>query len=36
MTRIAIMGTGMVGGALARYFRTQHVEPALYDPPEGT
>ncbi|MCI0479891.1 hypothetical protein L0Y59_05075 [Candidatus Uhrbacteria bacterium] len=35
MTRIAIMGTGMVGGALARFFRTQNIEPALYDPPKG-
>ncbi|MFH1077785.1 MAG: hypothetical protein V1745_00670 [Patescibacteria group bacterium] len=35
MATVAIIGTGMVGGALARYFQTQHVEPALYDPPKG-
>lgn len=35
MKRIAIIGTGMVGGALARYFETEHIEPALYDPPKG-
>jgi UDPglucose 6-dehydrogenase len=35
MARVAIMGTGMVGGALDRFFRTQHVEAGLYDPPKG-
>lgn len=35
MTRIAIMGTGMVGGALDRYFKTVDVEAGLYDPPKG-
>lgn len=36
MKKIAIMGAGMVGGALARYF-SQHKknEPILYDPPKG-
>jgi len=29
------MGTGMVGGALNRYFLTQNIQPALYDPPKG-
>jgi len=33
--RIAIMGTGMVGGALDRYFKTQNIEAGLYDPPKG-
>jgi len=32
---IAIMGTGMVGGALHRYFLTKQIEPGLYDPPKG-
>lgn len=34
--KIAIMGAGMVGGALARYF-SQHkgIKPILYDPPKG-
>jgi UDPglucose 6-dehydrogenase len=35
MTHIAIMGTGMVGGALDRYFKTQNIEAGLYDPPKG-
>lgn len=35
MPRIAIMGTGMVGGALDRYFKTQNVQAGLYDPPKG-
>ena len=35
MPRIAIMGTGMVGGALARYFEAQNVAAGLYDPPKG-
>lgn len=35
MSRIAIMGTGMVGGALDRYFKTQNIEAGLYDPPRG-
>lgn len=29
------MGTGMVGGALDRYFKTQNVQTGLYDPPKG-
>lgn len=35
MKRIAIMGTGMVGGTLARFFETQSVAVGLYDPPKG-
>lgn len=35
MPHIAIMGTGMVGGALDRYFKTQNVQAGLYDPPKG-
>ena len=35
MTRIAIMGTGMVGGALDRFFRTQNIEAGTFDPPKG-
>jgi len=35
MPRITIMGTGMVGGALARYFDAQNVAVGLYDPPKG-
>lgn len=32
---IAIIGTGMVGSALDRYFGTKNVRPGLYDPPKG-
>lgn len=33
---IAIMGTGMVGGALDRYFRSHRsIRVGLYDPPKG-
>lgn len=35
MKNIAIIGTGMVGGALDRYFQTQNVKAGLYDPPKG-
>lgn len=35
MSKIAIMGTGMVGGALDRYFHTQEIKAGLYDPPKG-
>ncbi len=35
MTNIAIMGEGMVGGALARYFASQGQEASVYDPPKG-
>ena len=34
--KIAIMGHGMVGGSLARYFKERkNNEPAVYDPPKG-
>lgn len=35
--RIAIAGTGMVGGALARYLAAQHpnIQIGLFDPPKG-
>ncbi len=32
MNRIAIMGVGMVGGALDRYFKTQNIQAGLFDP----
>lgn len=35
MPNIAIMGTGMVGGALDRYLKTQNIDALLYDPPKG-
>jgi UDPglucose 6-dehydrogenase len=35
MTNIAIIGTGMVGGALDRYFKTQNISAGLFDPPKG-
>ncbi|HVM90434.1 MAG TPA: NAD-dependent epimerase/dehydratase family protein [Verrucomicrobiae bacterium] len=35
MERIAIMGTGMVGGALDRALRLQGIQAGLYDPPKG-
>lgn len=35
MKNIAIVGTGMVGGALAGYFAAQGIKPGLYDPPKG-
>jgi len=35
MPHIAIMGTGMVGGALQRWFDSQNVPVSLYDPPKG-
>jgi len=35
MATIAIVGTGMVGGALDRAFKTQGIDAGLYDPPKG-
>ncbi|MFA6429377.1 MAG: hypothetical protein WCV84_02655 [Patescibacteria group bacterium] len=35
MSHLAIMGTGMVGGALYRYFQAQGKEAGQYDPPKG-
>jgi UDPglucose 6-dehydrogenase len=35
MTTVAIMGTGMVGGALDRYFQTKNIKAGLFDPPKG-
>ncbi|MFA5129340.1 MAG: helix-turn-helix domain-containing protein [Patescibacteria group bacterium] len=34
-SHIAIMGVGMVGGALDRYFKTQNIEAGLFDPVKG-
>jgi len=33
--KIGIMGIGMVGGAVARYFEGKGEKPILYDPPRG-
>ncbi|MEA3272610.1 MAG: hypothetical protein U9P90_02995, partial [Patescibacteria group bacterium] len=33
--KIGIMGTGMVGGSVARYFKGKNIEPILYDPPKN-
>ncbi|MBU1179779.1 hypothetical protein KJ885_02455 [Patescibacteria group bacterium] len=33
--KIGIMGIGMVGGAVARYFESKGEKPILYDPPRG-
>jgi len=35
MKRIAIMGLGMVGGALARYFEMKNMDVGVFDPPKG-
>jgi UDPglucose 6-dehydrogenase len=35
MTKIAIMGTGMVGSAMQRFFQSQNMEVGVYDPPKG-
>jgi UDPglucose 6-dehydrogenase len=35
MKHIAIMGTGMVGGSLDRYFTSRDIVAGLYDPPKG-
>lgn len=32
---IGIMGIGMVGGSVARYFESKDAKPILYDPPRG-
>lgn len=32
---IAIVGAGMVGGALDRYFKTKGIEVGIFDPPKG-
>lgn len=33
--KIAVVGSGMVGGAMVRFFRSKGIEPAVYDPPKG-
>ena len=33
--KIAVVGIGWVGGAVARYFQDAGLEPLLYDPPKG-
>ncbi len=33
--RITIIGAGFVGSALGRFFETQGIAPAFYDPPKG-
>lgn len=35
MKQVAVMGNGMVGGALARYFESIHQDVGIYDPPKG-
>jgi UDPglucose 6-dehydrogenase len=36
LKNIGIMGYGMVGGSLARYFQNiRAIDPAIYDPPKG-
>jgi len=35
MKKITIIGTGMVGGALDRFFKAQNIQAGLYDPPKG-
>lgn len=35
MPRIAIIGSGFVGGALARFFTKQQIDVGLFDPPKG-
>jgi UDPglucose 6-dehydrogenase len=34
-SEIAIMGAGMVGGALERYFKTKHIDTGIFDPAKG-
>lgn len=33
--KIGVIGVGMVGGAVARYFESKGEKPILYDPPRG-
>jgi UDPglucose 6-dehydrogenase len=33
--KIAVMGAGMVGGAMTRYFESRGVKTVVYDPPKG-
>lgn len=35
MSKIAIMGAGMVGGAVGRYFALKQIPVGMYDPPKG-
>lgn len=35
MKRIAILGTGFVGSAIDRYFKSQNISAGLFDPPKG-
>ncbi|MEK7116013.1 MAG: hypothetical protein AAB879_01315 [Patescibacteria group bacterium] len=35
MPRISIIGTGFVGSALDRYFKSQNIQTGLFDPPKG-
>jgi UDPglucose 6-dehydrogenase len=35
VSRVAIIGNGIVGGALDRYFKRKLIEAGLFDPPKG-
>lgn len=35
MPRVAVMGAGMVGGALGRYFESRDIPTGWFDPPKG-
>ena len=36
MTYVAIIGAGVVGGNLARFFKEQRgIQPVIHDPPKG-